>query len=64
MPSSTSKDYGKPFANIFKDFDYDFFKIDANLFSPSKVIISNMATGNTFVSGKIDNDLMKKSFGL
>lgn len=64
MPSSTSKDYGKPFANIFKDYEYDFFKIDANLFSPSKVIISNMATGNTFVSGKIDNDLMKKSFGL
>jgi methenyltetrahydromethanopterin cyclohydrolase len=64
MPSSTSNDYGKPFANIFKDYEYDFFKIDANLFSPSKVIISNMKTGNTFVSGEIDNELMKKSFGL
>ena len=64
MPSSTSSDYGKPFANIFKDYDYDFFKIDANLFSPSKVIISNMKTGNTFIAGKIDNELMKKSFGL
>ena len=41
-----------------------FFKIDANLFSPSKVIISNADTGNTFVNGKIDNDLMKKSFGI
>ena len=64
MPSSTSNDYGKPFADIFKDYEYDFFKIDANLFSPSKVIISNMKTGNTFISGKIDNALMKKSFGL
>ena len=64
MPSSTSNDYGKPFADIFKDYEYDFFKIDANLFSPSKVIISNMKTGNTFISGKIDNDLMKKSFGI
>jgi len=64
MPSSTSNDYGKPFANIFKDYEYDFFKIDANLFSPSKVIISNMKTGNTFVSGEIDSELMKKSFGL
>ena len=64
MPSSTSSDYGKPFANIFKDYNYDFFKIDANLFSPSKVIISNMKTGNTFIAGKIDNELMKKSFGL
>ena len=64
MPSSTSNDYGKPFADIFKDYEYDFFKIDANLFSPSKVIISNMKTGNTFISGKIDNALMKKSFGI
>ena len=64
MPSSTSNDYGKPFATIFKDYEYDFFKIDANLFSPSKVIISNMKTGNTFISGNIDNALMKKSFGL
>ena len=39
MPSSTSNDYGKPFADIFRDYEYDFFKIDANLFSPSKVII-------------------------
>jgi len=64
MPSSNSNDYGKPFAEISKDYDYDFFKIDANLFSPSKVIISNADTGNTFVNGKIDNDLMKKSFGI
>ena len=64
MPSSTSKDYGKPFADIFKSYDYDFFKIDANLFSPSKVIISNMKTGNTFINGKIDKKLMEKSFGI
>ena len=51
------------FADIFKDYEYDFFhtKLLLNLFSPSKVIISNMRTGNTFISGKIDNDLMKKS---
>jgi len=64
MPSSTSNDYGKPFADIFKDYEYDFFKIDGNLFSPSKVIISNMKTGNTFTSGDIDSELMKKSFGI
>ncbi|MDB2461252.1 methenyltetrahydromethanopterin cyclohydrolase [Gammaproteobacteria bacterium] len=64
MPSSTSNDYGKPFADIFKEYEYDFFKIDANLFSPSKVIISNVKTGNTFISGKIDNELMKRSFGI
>ena len=64
IPSSTSNDYGKPFAEIFKDYDYDFFKIDANLFSPSKVIVSNMNTGNTYISGDVDSTLMKKSFGI
>ncbi len=64
MPSSTSNDYGKPFADIFKDYKYDFFKIDGNLFSPSKVIISNMKTGNTFSSGDINLQLLKKSFGI
>ena len=64
MPSSESSDYGKPFSEIFKDYEYDFFKIDANLFSPSKVIISNANTGNTFINGEIDNKLMKKSFGI
>jgi len=64
MPSSTSNDYGKPFADIFKDYEYDFFKIDANLFSPSKVIVSNMNTGNSFISGSVDSALMKKSFGI
>ncbi|MDZ4154110.1 methenyltetrahydromethanopterin cyclohydrolase, partial [Methylicorpusculum sp.] len=37
LPSSTSKDYGKPFADIFKQYEYDFFKIDAMLFSPASV---------------------------
>jgi methenyltetrahydromethanopterin cyclohydrolase len=26
LPSSTSKDYGKPFAQVFKEYKYDFFK--------------------------------------
>jgi len=27
LPSSTSKDYGKPFADIFKQYDYDFSRL-------------------------------------
>jgi methenyltetrahydromethanopterin cyclohydrolase len=40
LPSSTSKDYGKPFAEIFKQYEYDFFKIDPMLFSPATVIVT------------------------
>ena len=63
LPSSTSKDYGKPFAEIFKQYEYDFFKIDAMLFSPASVIVTAMESGNSFRGGKLDNELLDLSFG-
>ncbi len=64
LPSSTSKDYGKPFAEIFKACNYDFFKIDGMLFSPASVIVTAMDSGNSFRAGKLDNALLDQSFGL
>ena len=62
LPSSTSKDYGKPFGEIFKDVNYDFYKIDPMLFSPARVSVSSIKTGHTFHAGKLDKDLLDKSF--
>lgn len=62
LPSSTSKDYGKPFADIFKAYDYDFFKIDGMLFSPASVIVTAIDSGHSFHAGKIDNILLNQSF--
>lgn len=63
LPSSTSKDYGKPFAEIFKQYEYDFFKIDAMLFSPAIVIVTAVESGNSFRAGKLDDALLDLSFG-
>ena len=63
LPSSTSKDYGKPFAEIFKACNYDFFKIDAMLFSPASVIVTAVDSGKSFRAGKLDNALLDLSFG-
>ncbi len=63
LPSSTSKDYGKPFAQIFKEYQYDFFKIDAMLFSPASVIVTAVESGNSFRAGRLDNELLNLSFG-
>ena len=63
LPSSTSKDYGKPFAEIFKQYEYDFFKIDPMLFSPASVIVTAVESGNSFRAGKLDNALLDQSFG-
>ena len=63
LPSSVSRDYGKPFAQIFKEYEYDFFKIDPMLFSPASVIVSNVDTGRTFQAGRLDEWLLDQSFG-
>jgi len=62
LPSSTSKDYGKPFAEIFKEYEYDFFKVDAMLFSPASVIVTAVESGKSFRAGKLDEALLDKSF--
>ncbi|RUM54418.1 MAG: methenyltetrahydromethanopterin cyclohydrolase [Methylococcus sp.] len=63
LPSSVSKDYGKPFADIFKEYEYDFFKIDPMLFSPASVIVSAVESGRSFHAGGLDIELLEKSFG-
>ena len=62
LPSSNSKDYGKPFKDIFQDYKGDFYKIDGMLFSPAKIIINSLETGETFCFGNINKDLIEKSF--
>jgi methenyltetrahydromethanopterin cyclohydrolase len=60
-PSSSSKDYGRPFIEIFKAAGYDFYKIDPALFAPAVVIINNVATGHLFRAGRVDVNLISKS---
>lgn len=62
VPSSTSRDYGRPFFQIFKEADKDFFKIDPHIFSPAMITMNNINTGTTLKAGKIDVDLLRKSF--
>jgi len=62
LPSSASRDYGKPFGAIFKDVNYDFYKIDPMLFSPARVSVTSLITGKTFHAGKVDMNLLDKSF--
>ena len=62
MPSSASKDYGRPFAEIFKAVNMDFYQIDPLLFSPAKVTITNLASGSSFFAGGFDEALLEKSF--
>lgn len=62
LPSSASKDYGQPFKQVFKQYDYDFYKIDPLLFSPAAVSLQNVETGRVHSFGAVNHDVLAASF--
>lgn len=62
-PSINSKDYGKPFLQIFLDAGKDFYKIDGGLFAPAVLMINNAKTGRTFKAGQINPKVLSQALG-
>ncbi len=62
LPSEASRDYGRPFAEIFQRFKGDFYAIDPMLFSPAEVIVTAIDTGESFHRGHVDLKLLDASF--
>ena len=62
LPSQQARDYGRPFAEIFRRFNHDFYAIDRMLFSPAEAIVTALETGQSFHQGHIDLDLLDASF--
>ncbi|MBT2299670.1 methenyltetrahydromethanopterin cyclohydrolase [Variovorax paradoxus] len=60
LPSSNSRDYGRSFAEIFKEAAYDFYKIDGALFAPAEVWVSNLDSGHTWHGGACDMALLQR----
>jgi methenyltetrahydromethanopterin cyclohydrolase len=63
-PSSASKSYGRPFIEIFREVNYDFYKIDPGLFAPAAIIVNNVKTGKLFRAGSSNIEVFKSSLGL
>jgi methenyltetrahydromethanopterin cyclohydrolase len=62
LPSLKSKDYGKPFADIFAAVKGDFYAIDRMLFSPAMVTVTSLKSGESFIGGRIDTAVLSRSF--
>ncbi|MFN0316899.1 MAG: methenyltetrahydromethanopterin cyclohydrolase [Burkholderiales bacterium] len=62
LPSNTSKDYGKPFGEIFKAVNYDFYQIDPHLFAPAVAMVTEIKSGKTFRAGAFNAQLLEQSF--
>ncbi len=63
IPSNKSKGYGKPFYEIFKEANFDFYQIDTSLFSPAEVVINELSEGKIYHVGAVNPDVTLKSFG-
>jgi methenyltetrahydromethanopterin cyclohydrolase len=62
LPSSASKDYGRPFAQVFKAYNYKFYDIDPMLFSPARMTVTSLKSGKSFHAGQLDEKLLEQSF--
>ncbi len=63
IPSNKSKGYGKPFYDIFKEANFDFYQIDTSLFSPAEVTINEISEGVVYHVGNVNPEVTLKSFG-
>ncbi len=63
-PANQSSSYGQPFNEIFKEANYDFYKIDPGLFAPAIYTVKNTKTGESITVGEKNHELLKKSYGM
>ncbi|TXT60359.1 MAG: Methenyltetrahydromethanopterin cyclohydrolase [Promethearchaeota archaeon] len=61
-PSSVSPSYGKPFYEMLKEVDFDFYKIDGKLFAPAIITINNLETGKLFTAGNVNEEVLWSSY--
>ena len=62
LPSTGSRDYGRPFADVFRHYKGDFYAIDPMLFSPAQVVVTALESGESFHAGQVNLDLLDASF--
>ena len=60
LPSHNASEFGRSFADLFKEAGYDFYKIDPALFAPAEVWVSHPPSGKTWHGGGIDMALLQR----
>jgi methenyltetrahydromethanopterin cyclohydrolase len=61
VPSSSSRDYGTPFYDLFQRYGGDFYKVDPHLFSPARVSLTNLRSGRSFEAGRLNAEVLRQS---
>jgi methenyltetrahydromethanopterin cyclohydrolase len=62
LPASASSDYGEPFISVLKSANFDFYAIDPLLFSPAQIRLTSVASGRSFEAGRVNLEVLERSF--
>jgi methenyltetrahydromethanopterin cyclohydrolase len=62
LPASASSDYGEPFGKVLKDANFDFYAIDPLLFSPAQIRLTSVGSGRSFEAGRVNLEVLERSF--
>lgn len=62
LPPSASPDYGEPFGRLYERACADFYQLDAQLFGPAEVWITNLRSGRTHHAGRLVPEIVRESF--
>jgi methenyltetrahydromethanopterin cyclohydrolase len=62
VPSIASSDYGEPFYTVFKNANFDFYKIDPNIFAPANITVNDLSSGKTYQVGKLNEEVILQSY--
>jgi len=60
-PSSSSKEYGRPSYEIYKQVNFDFTQIDPAIFAPAAITLTSAKTGKVFTGGEVNTGILRKS---
>jgi len=61
--SSSSPSFGKPFYELFRDSNFDFYKLDPALFAPAEISVNSKKSGEFRKFGKVNPEILLRSFG-
>lgn len=61
---STSSHYGDLFYDLFKNVNFDFYKLDPLLFGPAEVTFNHIESGKIYHAGALNHDALRLSLGI
>jgi methenyltetrahydromethanopterin cyclohydrolase len=61
---STSSHYRQPFYDLFKNVNFDFYKLDPLIFGPAEITFNHIESGKIYHAGALNQEALRLSLGI